>query len=146
MKFGIFVGCLLLATSARAQTACPLDEYEKWDEYETNKNETPIIIDTAKSMGFFKAFRVMEDDVTLWWVFAIEPGTQVNEIALTTTGGQYKSDLVLFTTWAQQQNIPCPATADAEYEHLKIKGKVCVVAFARFPSEPKGNVVTWSIK
>lgn len=137
---------LLIASPSFSQTACPVQEYERWDMYEEYSQDSPLIIRTAKAMGMYKAFSVIEDDVTLWWAFAVEPKTEVNSIQLVTDRGTYDSELVLFTTWAQKENIPCPAIADPEYENMKIKGKLRVVAFARFPSEPQGNMVTWSIK
>ena len=143
MKY-LWILLLLIPTATLGQTACPLDEYERWDKYETNKQEMPIAINAGKAMGYMKAFAYVEEDVALWWTFAVDPGVPLASVSLTTDKGTYDSDLVMFTTYRQTELVFCPAVADPDYESIKVKGKQRVVAFARFPSEPKGKLVSWT--
>ncbi len=137
---------LLIASLLTTQTACPLTEYEKWDKYDSLRwNQSHIIIE-AKSMGFFTTFAMMEEDPTVWWVFAVDPGGMLSGIELVTDVGAYTSDAVYLASWAQRSTIPCPCRVDQDYEHQKIKGKLYVVAFAHFPVTPKGHVVNWTPK
>lgn len=137
---------ITLPVTAFSQTACPLTDYERWDKYDSLRWNQSHIISEAKNLGFFTAFTMMEEDPTVWWVFAVEPGTKLSSIELETDKGKYSSSGIYLTTWAQRDVIPCPCLVKEDYEHQKIKGELYVVAFARFPVQPKGHVMNWASK
>jgi hypothetical protein len=130
----------------------PLDQYEVWDRYEAvyvsrYGHDTRALA----QLGLGLAFARMAPEVPSWWAFFVEPGLYAApRCVLYTTEGAYESERVMFTSRDQQRHTyeSYPLEVDVEqFESVPYgpDGEWRVVAFARFPEEPKGELLRWEV-
>lgn len=138
----------LLPVLLAADWAQPMRDVPLWATYEARRDCCGGIMDGMESGGMFKAFKqVRSEGAWTYWSFGVPLGTTVETIVLHTTRGTYRSDKVFFVSPAMKfEMTPCPAVAAAEHQLWRQDGEERAVAFAHFPTEPKGDVVSWDIE
>lgn len=128
--------------------AQPMRDVSLWATYEARRDCCGGVMDIMEDGGMFQAFKqVRSEGSWTYWSFGIPLGTTVETIVLRTTSGNYRSDKVFFVKPAMSfEMVGCPAAATEEHQLWKIDRERRAVAFAHFPSEPKGDVVSWHIE
>jgi len=138
----------LLLAAAPNNWAQPMRDVSLWATYEARRDCCGGVMDVMEQGGMFQAFKqVRSEGSWTYWSFGIPLGTTVETIVLRTTSGSYRSDKVFFVKPAMKfEMIDCPATATEEHQLWKVGGEQRAVAFAHFPDEPKGGVVSWDVE
>ena len=130
-----------------AQDACPVTDTKNWDRFAGDRENKGPAMSVINGMGYLEVFFFLEEQgVSFFWNFAIEPNTDVAFINLTTTKGAYRSEVVFFSSPAPSFKVMNGPLASSDYMTKKVNGEIRVVAFAKFPSAPQGDVVSWSVE
>ncbi len=129
-------------------TGTPLRDLDLWRNYESARRDNSALVFMAHAAGGFQFFKRIHDDGSCpnWWAFDVKPGLYggLLQFQLVTTKGTYFSDEVAFVPWKQHEILHPPIAVDESFESEIVNGKRRVIAYAHFPIEPKGDLVSWS--
>lgn len=138
---------LSLASSSFAQDACPVTDTKNWSTHESNRETKGPLMHIVERMKYAEVYFFVErEGVTFFWCFAIKPNTTVQSITLVTTKGTYLSEDVFFTMPDPTFKIMPGPVASPEYNSKRVNGEIRIVAFAKFPSAPQGDLISWSVE
>lgn len=144
---GLSAVCVQVQVQSAEPMAVPLCDLDFYRQYESVRRDNSALVFLAQSTGGFQLFHRIHDEGSApsWWAFYVDPGQYDDlRVQLVTTKGTYTSDEVRFVPWKQREIYRCPITVDDSFESEIVNGKRRVIAYAHFPTEPKGDLVSWS--